>query len=122
MDGTTKKRWADLGPVSKLAVVVAAAVQFALAGAAWADLARRPADQVRGPRWRWALVVLVNFVGPLAYFRWGRVIPGPTPDAPAACDAKEHRRHPDQGAGFHHRRHDDAPRGVVPGAADQSGS
>jgi hypothetical protein len=84
MGCTAKKQWADRGPASKFAVVVAAAVQFALAGAAWADLARRPADQVRGPKWRWGLVVLINFVGPLAYFRWGRVNPRLPRGAPHA--------------------------------------
>lgn len=50
-----------------------ATVQLALASAAWVDLARRPASEVRGPKWRWALVIGVNFAGPLSYFRWGRV-------------------------------------------------
>jgi len=60
-----------------------AAVQLALAGAAWADLARRPARAVRGPKWIWALVIAVNFIGPLWYFRWGRLPdtePAPDPE------------------------------------------
>jgi len=70
-----KRRWSDRSPAGRFVLVVAALLQFALAGAAWADLARRPAAEVRGPKWRWGLAVLVNFVGPLAYFRWGRVRP-----------------------------------------------
>ena len=45
-----------------------------LAAAAWWDLARRPATQVRGPKWMWALVIGVNFVGPVLYFARGRAI------------------------------------------------
>ncbi len=49
-----------------------ASVQLSLAATAWADLATRPAARVNGSKTRWALVIAVNFVGPLAYFRWGR--------------------------------------------------
>jgi Phospholipase_D-nuclease N-terminal len=55
--------------------VVTTTIQLGLAAAAWTDLARRPAVQVRGPKWRWALVIAVNYAGPLAYFRWGRARP-----------------------------------------------
>jgi len=84
-----KPRWSDRSPASRCVLVVAALVQFALAGAAWADLARRPAAEVRGPKWRWGLTVLVNFVGPLAYFRWGRVRPAepPAPVPPPATQS-----------------------------------
>ena len=84
MTQPTRPRWSDRGPASKCVIVLAALVQFSLAGAAWADLARRPATEVRGPKWRWCLGILVNFVGPLAYFRWGRVSPGRSPVAPPA--------------------------------------
>jgi hypothetical protein len=43
--------------------------------AALVDLARRPATEVRGPKWVWATVLpLVNAAGgvPLAYFLFGR--------------------------------------------------
>jgi len=65
-------RWSDLSPAQRLAWVTLVAIQFGLATAAWTDLARRPAEKVRGPKWRWAAAIAVNFVGPLAWFRWGR--------------------------------------------------
>lgn len=71
--GRRRRRWGDLSPVQKALVVIAAAVQFAVAAVAVNDLARRPADQVRGPKWAWAPAMAVNFVGPLAYLRWGRI-------------------------------------------------
>ncbi|GGU50555.1 hypothetical protein GCM10010178_49210 [Lentzea flava] len=47
-------------------------VQVLLAGAAWTDLALRPSEFVKGRKVWWAWAILVNFAGPLAYFRWGR--------------------------------------------------
>jgi hypothetical protein len=67
-----RKTWSDLTPVQQKAVVVVAVVQVSLATAAWIDLARRPAERVRGPKAVWALGIAVNFVGPVAYFGWGR--------------------------------------------------
>ncbi len=55
--------------------MVLSVVQLTLAGAAWADLLRRTKQAVRGPKWAWALVIAVNFVGPLLYFHRGRVRP-----------------------------------------------
>jgi Phospholipase_D-nuclease N-terminal len=73
MTPTKRKPWSNMSPARRVFTAVAAMVQFGLAGAAWADLVRRPAREVRGPKWRWALVIIINFVGPLSYFRWGRL-------------------------------------------------
>ncbi|NYJ08776.1 PLD nuclease N-terminal domain-containing protein [Petropleomorpha daqingensis] len=59
-------------PGQRAGVVALGAVQVSLAAAAWTDLARRPARQVNGPKPLWALVIAVNVVGPLTYFRFGR--------------------------------------------------
>ncbi len=67
-----RRPWRDLSGRRRALLIAAGAVQAGLAGAAWTDLARRPASQVRGPKWRWALAIAVNFVGPIAYFRLGR--------------------------------------------------
>ena len=46
-------------------------IQLALMITALVDLVRR--EQTRGPKWVWALViVLVNFIGPIVYFVFGR--------------------------------------------------
>ncbi len=73
MTPTKRKPRSTMSPARRVFTAVAAMVQFALAGAAWADLVRRPAREVRGPKWRWALVIIINFIGPLSYFRWGRL-------------------------------------------------
>lgn len=67
-----KKRWSDLTDNQKTALLVAASVQLSLAATAWMDLARRPAEQVRGPKPVWAAAIAVNFVGPITYFLAGR--------------------------------------------------
>ncbi len=66
------RRWTDLTEQQKALILVAASVQLSLAATAWTDLARRPADQVRGSKAAWAAAIAVNFVGPLAYFARGR--------------------------------------------------
>ena len=66
------RNWSDLTSQERTGMVVAASVQLALAAAAWTDLARRPADLVRGPKLVWAGLIAVNFVGPIAYFVVGR--------------------------------------------------
>jgi hypothetical protein len=72
MAATESRRWRDLSPRARAALIVGAAVQFALLGAALTDLRRRSPEEVNGPRKLWVAVSFVNFVGPLAYFVLGR--------------------------------------------------
>ena len=74
MTGSRRKHWSDLTPAQQAGIIAAAAAQVALAGAAWWDLAHRPASQVRGPKAAWAAGIAVNWVGPIAYFTLGRRI------------------------------------------------
>lgn len=67
-----KKTWSDLTPTQKRAVVAVGAVETALTLAAWRDLASRPAGRVRGPKKAWSVAVMLQPVGPLAYFALGR--------------------------------------------------
>lgn len=68
----SKQQWDDLLPRQKNAIRVMSLVQVVLALAAWIDLATRPAEQVSGRKAVWALVIGINFVGPIAYFAKGR--------------------------------------------------
>jgi hypothetical protein len=72
MEPGSKKRWAELSTPQRAGIVAGGAVQLALLGAALADLARRPGAEVNGNKRVWAAVSFVNFVGPLAYFAFGR--------------------------------------------------
>ena len=49
-----------------------AAVELMLTTVALVDLARRPRDEVRGPKALWALGCFVQPVGPVAYLALGR--------------------------------------------------
>jgi len=67
-----KRSWSDLSERQQTAVLVGASVQLSLAATAWCDLARRPASLVNGHKAVWAGIIGVNFLGPIAYFTWGR--------------------------------------------------
>lgn len=66
------RKWSELTPSQRRAITVAGTVEVLMTVAAWRDLARRPAGAVRGPKPAWALGVLVQPVGPVAYFALGR--------------------------------------------------
>jgi hypothetical protein len=71
----SRRRWSDLDERSRRLIVFGGIVETVLKAAALVDLKRRPAEQIRGPKWVWVLVVtLVNAMGgaPLAYFLAGR--------------------------------------------------
>jgi hypothetical protein len=66
------KSWSDLTGSQRALALAAGVVQISLLVGALVDIRRRPADQVRGSKPIWVAVSFVNFVGPLAYFRFGR--------------------------------------------------
>ena len=66
------KRWGDLSSTQRRAVVLSGVVQLGLLAAALADIYRRPAAEIRGPKRLWAAEAFVNFVGPISYFLFGR--------------------------------------------------
>jgi len=68
----SKKRWSDLTPTQQGLILASAAVELALTATAIIDLARRPADQVRGPKPLWLLGCIIQPLGPLAYLALGR--------------------------------------------------
>jgi hypothetical protein len=67
-----KKRWSDLSTRQQTLVVAGAAVQIGLLGAALLDLSKRRPEEVNGPKAAWVAASFVNFVGPIAYFAFGR--------------------------------------------------
>jgi len=70
-----RRQWSDLSERRRRLIVAAAVVEGCLKIAALIDIKRRPASQIRGPKWLWAAVVgIVNSFGvaPLSYFAFGR--------------------------------------------------
>jgi hypothetical protein len=48
-------------------------LQIGLMAFALIDLLRRADKEINGPKWAWAfIVILVNIIGPIAYFLIGR--------------------------------------------------
>lgn len=74
-----KKQWKDMSTGQRAGAMVLGAVQVTLAISAWVDLARRPAEQVRGSKGKWALIIAINYIGPIAYFVRGRRSAGEIP-------------------------------------------
>lgn len=67
-----KKKWSDLKPMQKLFSLIAMLIQMGLLIAAQWDIQNRPNDEIRGNKWIWRTVVFINFIGPIAYFLFGR--------------------------------------------------
>jgi hypothetical protein len=76
--------WSALSKRNRGLIIVAGVAEASLKTAALIDIKRRPASQIRGPKWIWAVVVIVvNSLGgaPLSYFAFGRrKRPGSQPD------------------------------------------
>jgi Phospholipase_D-nuclease N-terminal len=66
------ERWAGLSERQRALLVGAAAAELSLKVAALVDIARRPADRIRGPKVLWRAAMAVNLIGPLSYFLFGR--------------------------------------------------
>ncbi len=69
---TGKQKWSDLSDRQRALVIAAAAAELSLKAAALIDIQRRPPAQIRGPKALWRAAMIVNLVGPLAYFTLGR--------------------------------------------------
>jgi hypothetical protein len=72
-----KKRWSDLDPRARQAILAGGAFEAGLKVAALIDLAQRPRSNVRGSKAAWAAaLVLVNSAGivPIVYLVRGRRI------------------------------------------------
>jgi hypothetical protein len=66
--------WSNLSPRTRWLLAGGAAAETSLKVAVLIDLRRRPASQVRGPKWLWASCMVVNSAGliPISYFVFGR--------------------------------------------------
>jgi hypothetical protein len=70
-----RRQWSDLSDRSRRMLAIAAVAEGVLKVAALIDIKRRPARQVRGPKWAWTTAVTVISsagVVPISYFVLGR--------------------------------------------------
>lgn len=65
---TAKVAEKTVGLAGKIVLALAGIVQIGLALAAFSDLWARPAKDVRMTKPAWIPIILINWVGPLAYF------------------------------------------------------
>lgn len=66
-----KRKWSDLSEGKRRLIVVAGVAEACLKAAMLIDIKRRPANQIRGPKWLWTPLAFVNLVGPVSYFVLG---------------------------------------------------
>ena len=67
-----RKPWCELTIVEKIGFTLLSALQFILLAAALWDIHHRSEDEIQGSKVMWTLISFVNFVGPIAYFLFGR--------------------------------------------------
>jgi hypothetical protein len=66
------KRWQDLSPGQRQAIVAVGAVTSILQIIMLWDLRRRPAEEIRGSKKAWVAASFVRPLGQIAYLIWGR--------------------------------------------------
>lgn len=66
------KKWSELSGEQKAAALLLALIQWSLAGVALYDIYKRPAELVNGSKNKWYGIALISWVGPVAWFIWGR--------------------------------------------------
>ena len=67
-----RKQLSEISVPGRSGLVIVGTVQVVFAFLAFWDLAHRSADEVRGPRLAWVPAILVNWIGPAAYFLFGQ--------------------------------------------------
>ena len=90
-----RRQWSDLSERTRRLLTITAVAEGILKLAALIDLKRRPASQVRGPKWLWATVLtVVSSAGvvPLSYFVFGRRPGGRPASTGAAAGPSRSRR------------------------------
>jgi hypothetical protein len=67
-----RREWGDLTPAQKLMTVLTGTLQFVLLIAALWDIRQRSEEEVNGTKKMWTAIAFINYVGPIAYFAFGR--------------------------------------------------
>jgi len=67
-----KKRWQDLTARQQTATVVMGVVQVGLLVAALYDIHQRSDQELTASKRAWTAIAFINYVGPIAYFLFGR--------------------------------------------------
>jgi hypothetical protein len=73
----TKKHWREMTTTQRAGALLTSLMQCGLLVAALADIRRRPASEINGSKRRWVAAAFINYIGPVAYFVFGRKRPEP---------------------------------------------
>lgn len=66
------KKWSEMNRAQKIAISIMGSIQIGLLLAALLDIRRRAPVEINGSKRLWTALAFVNFIGPIAYFVWGR--------------------------------------------------
>lgn len=66
------RKWSELNDTQKTVLLTLTSVQISLLLTALIDIIRRPSAEINGSKRLWTALAFVNFIGPIAYFVWGR--------------------------------------------------
>jgi len=67
-----KKRWDELTAPQKAGFAFSGTLQIVLLAAALWDIHHRSEEEIAGSKRMWTALAFVNFIGPIAYFMFGR--------------------------------------------------
>jgi Phospholipase_D-nuclease N-terminal len=68
----TEKNWSDLSKGQRNTIKILAVTELALKVLMLLDIRRRPASEIRGPKGAWRAAAIINTIGPVSYFLFGR--------------------------------------------------
>jgi len=74
-----QRQWEDLTPAQRTGAALLGIIQVALLIAALVDIRQRSTAEIRGSKWLWTAIAFISYVGPIAYFLFGRKTPVPRP-------------------------------------------
>lgn len=67
-----RRNWKEMSPVQKVGNVLMGAVELVLVTLALWDLSHRPDNEINGKKRTWMMASLIQPVGPIIYFMFGR--------------------------------------------------
>lgn len=67
-----RKQWKDLSTKTRAGISVLGIIQFALLAVALWDVTHRSEAEIKGKKQWWIPVLFINYIGPIAYFLFGR--------------------------------------------------
>ncbi len=68
----SRRNWKEMSPVQKVRNILMGAVEVGLTGLALWDISHRPDNEINGKKRTWVMASLIQPVGPIIYFMFGR--------------------------------------------------